>query len=103
MNRELICVAKGTRGRWEAICLDLDIAVSGDSLEGVRGVLSEAVGSYISDAMLEQPETRDRLLNRRVPLLARLRWTWPFILAAIFGRKRRDAEETCEFPVTCPA
>lgn len=101
MRRELICVAKGRAGAWEAICLDLDIAVAGPSFESVRTGLNQAITSYIEDALAEPEPVRSKLLNRRVPLFARIRWTLPFLLATLF--RRRNAEETSEFSVLCPA
>ena len=35
MDRMVRCYAKGHTGDWEAICLDLDIAVQGESFEDV--------------------------------------------------------------------
>ncbi len=43
MNKQLFCVARRQRDRWEAICLDLDIAVEGRSFDEVRNLLQEAV------------------------------------------------------------
>ena len=103
MQRELICIAKGRDGLWEAICLDIDIAVAGKSFDEVRDTLPVAIKSYFEDALREAEPTRSQLLNRRVPFWARLRWTYPFVLAVLFGRKQQDARATCEFPVTCPA
>jgi len=103
MAVELICVARGRDGAWEAICLDLDIAVSGASFKEVRSTLAGAIESYIADAMREDEPTRTQLLRRRVPFFSRIRWTWPFIVSALFGRKKRDATETREFPLPCPA
>src|ERR1700733_14605054 len=91
-SRQLICIAKGRDGLWEAICLDFDIAVAGDSLDDVKGLLYQAVYSYCEDAKREAEPTRSQLLNRRVPFWARLRWTWPFVLAVFFGRKQQDAQ-----------
>jgi hypothetical protein len=101
--RELICIAKGRDDRWEAICLDLDIAVAGKSFDDVQQILRGAIISYFADAQKEREPVRSQLLHRRVPFWARLRWTWPFVLAVLFGRKQQDAKATCEFPVTCPA
>lgn len=102
--RELICIAKGRGDAWEAICLDFDIAVSGDSFPAVKDSLYEAISTYIEDAMAERPEIRDRLLSRRTPFLARLSWTWPFFVAALFGaRSKTPAQATVEFAVPCPA
>lgn len=103
MARNLICVAKGRDGLWEAICLDLDIAVAGPSLEAVQESLNEAIFSYIDDALQEQEPTRSQLLNRSVPFWSRVRWTWPFILAALFGKKKQGVDATVEYPVACPA
>jgi hypothetical protein len=103
-KRELICIAKGRddTGLWEAICLDLDIAVAGRSFDEVKDILSRAIATYFEDARREAEPARSQLLNRRVPFLARLRWTWPFVLAVLFGRKRQHGQATYEFPVTCP-
>lgn len=103
--RELICIAKGRGDSWEAICLDFDIAVSGDSFPAVKDSLNEAIVTYIQDALAERPEIRDRLLNRATPFFARLTWTWPFFFAALFRRadSKEPAQATVEFAVPCPA
>lgn len=75
--RELTCIARGREGQWEAICLDFNIAVSGNSFDQVRDTLSEAITYYIRDAMQEDERTREQLLNRRVPFWSRLQWTLP--------------------------
>lgn len=67
MHKSLKCFAHGGWGSWEAICVDLDIAVQGRSLEEVKGTLREAIAGYVHDAAQEAPEVRDRLLKRRVP------------------------------------
>jgi len=102
MKRELVCIAKDRGGLWEAICLDLDIAVAGGSFEEVKLILNQAIASYFEDVQREDEPTRSQLLNRRVPFFSRLRWTWQFILVVLFDRKQKDARATYEFPVTCP-
>jgi hypothetical protein len=104
VKRELICIAKGRddAGLWEAICLDLDVAVAGRNFDEVKDILSRAIETYFEDARREAEPARSQLLSRRVPFLARLRWTWPFVSAVLFGRKQQNAQATCEFPVTCP-
>jgi len=74
MSRELLCVARGSGDRWEALCLDLDLAVQGRSFDEVRGLLDEAVNTYVEDASAEAEPARSRLLARRVPLHVRLAW-----------------------------
>jgi len=101
--RELTCIARGREGQWEAICLDFNIAVSGNSFEQVRETLSEAITYYIQDAMQEDERTREQLLNRRVPFWSRLQWTLPVIVTAVLARHPKDAAATNSFFVPCPA
>jgi hypothetical protein len=103
-KRQLTCIATGRDdvGIWEAICLDLDIAVAGRSFDEVKDILRSAIETYFEDARREAEPTRSQLLSRRVAFWARLRWTWPFVLTVLFGRKDQAAQATCEFPLTCP-
>lgn len=68
-NRTLHCYASGRDGDWEAICLDLDIAVQGESFEIVQRSLQEAVALYL-EAVADLPaDQRRHLLHRPAPLL----------------------------------
>lgn len=67
MNRTLHCVAEGGRGGWEAICLDLDIAVQGDTFEDAYRSLNEAIDLYLESVADLPAADRQRLLGRRVP------------------------------------
>jgi hypothetical protein len=64
-SRELLCVARHGDDLWEALCLDLDLAVQGRSFDEVRTLLDEAVNTYIGDANAEAEPARSRLLARR--------------------------------------
>jgi len=97
-DKFLLCVAHRHGMEWEAICLDLDIAVQGRSFEEVQNGLNEAVSSYIEDALKEPEPTRSQLLSRRAPLFVRIAWLWRFIIPAIFDRKD-DRGSTVGFPV----
>jgi hypothetical protein len=70
MERPLIGIAKGHLGHWEAVSLDFDIAVQGETFKEVEALLREAVETYVEDAMREDEPTRARLLSRRAPLAA---------------------------------
>lgn len=73
-DRTLHCSAEGRDGDWEAICLDLDIAVQGRSFEEVFGSLQEAISLYF-EAVAELPANqRPALFHRPVPLPIRLRF-----------------------------
>jgi predicted RNase H-like HicB family nuclease len=71
-TRTLHCYAEGRDGDWEAVCLDLDIAVQGRSFEQVLGSLQEAISLYLK-AVADLPEAqRPALLSRPVPFMVRL-------------------------------
>lgn len=103
--RKFWCFAHGREGSWEAICLDLDIAVHGRSLDDVRARLNEAIGEYVEIAMAEDPVNRDALLNRKVPRLVRANYRARYYLGYLLGRKRAkpDGDHTAGFSLTCPA
>jgi hypothetical protein len=100
MSREIFCVARGGGERWEALCLDLDLAVQGRSFDEVRGLLEEAVNSCVEDPNAEAEPARSQLLARRVPLHVRLAWAWRFFKAALYGRPP-GADSAVWLPVIC--
>ncbi len=66
--RTLHGYASGRDGDWEAICLDLDIAVQGSSFEEVARSLRDAVTLYL-ESVGSLPETQQaHLLHRTAPL-----------------------------------
>lgn len=74
MRKVLRCHAEGRNGEWEAICLDLDIAVQEETFEGVFDALNEAIALHV-EAVTALPETaRAHLLDRPAPLSLRLRF-----------------------------
>ena len=101
INRSLQCFAHGRQGDWEAICVDLDIAVQGESFEEVQQGLNEAVSSYIELVAKEGSTAREALLNRRAPwhVIAKL-WIG-LVISGVFDR--REGEEQASFPLPCPA
>jgi len=95
-NMLLRCYAEGTARGWEAVCLDFDIAVQGDSFESVYQQLNEAVETYV-EYVDELPEPdRSRLLCRKAPLVDRLRFLWHTARTTI-GRSSSDAKQRHEF------
>lgn len=97
------CIAHGRNGDWEAFCIDFDIAVQGRTLEEVKQALSEAICTYVEQAMAESPADRQRLLNRRMPLLTRIQLYWPFLVNALFPRKKGSRDHQAGFELPCPA
>ena len=73
-SRSLRCYAEGRDGEWEAICLDLDIAVQGSSFEEVFRSLREAVSLYLETVAYLPTGQQSSHLKRPVPLSIRLKF-----------------------------
>ena len=104
MIRHLRCYAYGRGDAWEAICVDLDLAVTGHSLADVKARLSQAIESYVRDAIAESPEVARRLLYRSAPWYVRARHA----LGAKFYQLKRRAHvdndvKTSGFDLPCHA
>lgn len=96
----LYCYASGREGAWEAICLDLDIAVQGRTFEEVSVLLREAIGLYL-ETVDELPESeRAAFLSRPVPFWTRL----GFAIQAFWStlRARADGELKHQFTMALP-
>jgi predicted RNase H-like HicB family nuclease len=74
LARTVHCYAEGGDGDWEAICLDLDIAVQGNSFEEVFASLQEAIALYLEAVADLPPEDQASLLRRPAPLSVRLKF-----------------------------
>ena len=69
---ELLCYAYQRHQVWEAICVDLDVAVFGSARDEVMRSLRDAVDLHL-EAVAELPvEERQAMLARRSPLHVRL-------------------------------
>lgn len=98
------CYAEGRPGDWEAICLDLDIAVQGHSLPEVFDSLEKAVTMYLEEVAKLPEAEQAALLDRRAPLSCRLRFLWFAFLAAVRSRTRDgDGPTRAEFIVAAAA
>ena len=87
--RTLHCYAFGRDGEWEAICLDLDIAVQGESFESVFRSLREAIELYLA-SLRDLPEAdQQRLLHRPAPLPVRLKFLWQTVSGVMSGQSDR--------------
>ena len=65
---------KARDGDWEAICLDLDIAVQGRSFEEVLRSLQEAISLYLETVADLPADQQPALLHRPVPFTLRLKF-----------------------------
>ena len=101
MHRVLRCYAEGRDGEWEAICLDLDIAVQAQSFEKVFESLVEAIESHVNTVLTLPESERRHLLYRPAPLSVRLKFLL-YALRSLFAR--RDGNELRhQFEVPCAA
>lgn len=86
------CYAEGTARCWEAICLDLDIAVQGQSFEEVYRLLGEAIEQYVA-YVNDLPEAeRERMMSRKAPLADRLRFLWHVARTTLRGDGSGDKQ-----------
>ncbi len=68
LNQLLLrCYAEPDGGVWIAVCVDLSLAVQGDSFEEVRRKLDEQIKAYVYEALSEDREYAEQLLARRSP------------------------------------
>jgi predicted RNase H-like HicB family nuclease len=73
-HRTLRCYAEGHDGDWEAICLDVDIAVQGNSFEEVFRSLQDAISLYLESVTSLPPEEQRDLLRRPAPFPVRFKF-----------------------------
>jgi hypothetical protein len=72
--RNIRCYAEGRNGDWEAVCLDLDIAVQGGSFEDVFASLHNAISLYLESVTALAPQEQRDLLYRPAPFSVRLKF-----------------------------
>lgn len=82
--------------------MNYDIAVEGTSFPEVMANLREAVTDYLEYVETLPEPDRTRLLNRRVPLLVRLKFIYWWVMDMFFN-KPPDHFQRAEFTLTCPA
>ncbi|BBK31508.1 hypothetical protein STHU_21420 [Allostella humosa] len=86
MDRILRCYVHGQGDRWSGMCLDLDIAVDGPSLEDTIALLQEAVELHIESVRDLPAEERRHLLYRPSPLSAWLPYWWAVLRSSMARR-----------------
>ena len=89
----LRCFAEGDASGWEAICIDLDIAVHGSSFHDVYDRLNTSISMYL-ESLNDLPDAdKMRLLKRRAPLLVRTRHIVSHIFFMALPRGDRDRHD----------
>ena len=101
MDLKLKCYVHGGEASWEAICVDLNVAVCGISQREVRASLRKAVELYLETVATLPAAEQEGFLSRRAPWHTRARlaiWTWFSAL-----RSGRDRPQTFIFQSQRPA
>ena len=95
--------AEGRPGQFEAVCLDLDIAGQGPTLEAALDSLRGSVKLYL-ESLHELPEAeRERFLHRRAPLGMRIKFLWHVVKMTFTNRDDGNPKERAEMILNCPA
>ena len=101
MRKLLRCYAERHEGRWEAFCVDFDIAVQGSTFEEVYRMLNVSVTDYIERVNELPARDRQRLLRRRAPFWSRLRFLFAF-LVTLLRSTGGDDDEMHGYTLACP-
>ena len=89
MNATLRCCYAYRSGPvWEAICVDLDIATFGDSLDEVKASLAACIDMHLEDVDALPAADRQRLL-RRSPWYVRAKLVLLTLLSGLRGNAHR--------------
>lgn len=99
MRKTLRCYAEGRGDQWEAICLDLDIAVQGSCFEEVYHDLGKAITSYLEYVLTLPKEEQAQFLQRTAPLSLQLKFLWGALRATVCRRGTDDRRTRAEFLV----
>ncbi|MGH7052445.1 MAG: hypothetical protein ACREFK_10785 [Stellaceae bacterium] len=96
----LSCYAVKQKQGWEAICLDFDIAVQGESFSKVEQKLREALNSYIEYVNTLPQQDRQQFLDRRVPWHVRARFVLGVTLSMLFHGADGSGPQSFGLPCT---
>ena len=99
MTLTLRCYAYSSGQNWEAICVDLDIATFGASLNEVKASLATCIEMYLEGIAELPDEERQRFLTRRSPWHARTK----LAIMAWLSSLRRDARRALQFTLQSQA
>lgn len=84
---------------WQAFCLDLNLAVQGESFADVEQKLESLIDSWLEDALLgEDRKHAYELLNRRAPAKWWVKYYYAFALSKL-GRLHDSARVLFSHPM----
>jgi len=102
MERTFRCYIEGKGADWEAVCLDLDVAVQGESFHDVVDRLVEAVKLHVQYVLSLPAAEQSRFWARSAPFALRVRFLWYAFKSTIRHNGAGD-KERAELLLPCPA
>jgi len=96
------CYARREGNQWIAICIDLGLAVQGESCDEVKSKLESQINDYVHDALTVDRAHAADLLNRPAPLRYRLEYHTLRLWQALFSIPKTQARAFREL-VAVPA
>ena len=95
----LRCYAERKEGHWQAFCIDLCLAVQGESQQEVRQKLHAQIADYLQDILGgEDLPYANQLLNRKAPFSIVAKYH----LYSALGHIRRIKDRFCTFQDAMP-
>lgn len=94
LNVTLRCYAYRSGRVWQAICVDLDIATFGDSLDEVRASLATCIEMHLEEVEALPIADRQHLLKRRSPWYVRAKLALMMWLSGLRSNARRVLQFT---------
>jgi hypothetical protein len=76
MKKLIRIYAEGQDHGWEAVCLDFDVAVQGDSFQNALESLEIAISEYVQYVRTLPKEEQSALLTRKAPFSLRIKFAW---------------------------
>ena len=83
----LRCYARQKEGVWQAVCIDLNLAAQGKTLEKAKRRLHVQILDYVREACTIDRAHFEHLMNRKAPLSLRFNYYFAYISQRICHAK----------------
>ncbi len=103
MARKIRCYAEGCDGRWQAFCLNFDLAAQGASPDDVRHDLEAAISMYLEYVSDLPAEDQAQFLRRRAPAGHWLKFALISLCSLVRRHSKPRAESWAEPDAQAPA
>jgi len=97
------CYARREAAHWVAVCIDLGLAVQGDTCAEVKSKLEAQMNDYVHDALTTDRAHAADLLRRKAPLRQRVEYYLTCLMQTVFGWREPRTRQAFEELVAVPA